>query len=142
MQINLYINTDDNKTFPKTPILVATLNGNVRGEINVYNPTIRIETQYPISFNYVYIPDFNRYYYVVNSIVPCANIIDVTLKCDVLQSHYSEFVQCPVIVERSANKFNVYLPDNKRKFYQYTEPQYITIGEFSPPSSVIIVTVG
>ena len=142
MHIDLYINTDDVRVFPKQPQLVSQHTGTIRGELNVYTPTIRIAVDNPVSFNYVYIQELNRYYYVENTIVPCTGMIDITLKCDVLQSHYAEIIECPCILERSANHYNAYINDNSRKFYQYENNEYLTIGEFSYPSIPVIATVG
>lgn len=141
MEIQLLLCTDDKKIFPKHFTVSGTLTGSIRGEISVENPVVRIENM-NYDFNYVYIPEFSRYYYVEDKNHVRTDIVDLTLVVDVLQSHYTEFIQCPMIAARSENTYNRFLPDRQRAFEQRPINEYIHIGEFNQYYTVVMVTVG
>ena len=119
---------------------MKTLTGSLRDESSVENPTIRIEES--SDFNYAYIQEYNRYYYVVDIIRVRTGIMDIVLKVDVLQSFYKQFMYSPMICSRSDSTYNKFIPDNRRKYEQRKEHQYVNIGTFSKNSSIILVGVG
>lgn len=144
MTITLYNVKDDPKTVPKDlSVSYGNLTGTVRDEINILNPTIRMEFDDPdLTYNYAYISEFNRYYYLRECVCVRNNIYDVTFEVDVLQSHYDEFFNCPVIVNRSDSTYNTFIADDKRQYYQYQHNQYVTIGDIGLPTAMIVTTVG
>lgn len=143
MQIDLYRNDSDIIVIPKNLVLISSINGAVRGEIDVVNPTVRVElSSGALDVNYVRIPDFGRFYFIKNPREIRTGIVELQLHCDVLQSFYPQFVQCPMIAARSDSHFNSYIPDTDRKFYQYGVNQYITIGDIGYPNILVIATVG
>lgn len=141
MEIQLLICLDDKKVFPKHFNIVGTLTGTVRGEISVENPVIRIENP-SYDFNYVYIPEFSRYYYVEEKNHVRTDILDIVLVADVLQSHYLEFIQCPMIASRSSNTYNKFVPDRMRTFEQRPVNEYIRVGEVNSQYTIVMVAVG
>ena len=141
MEIQLLLCTDDKKIFPKHFTVVGTLTGSIRGEISVENPVVRIENPNYV-YNYAYIPEFSRYYYVEEMNHVRTYIVDLTLVVDVLQSHYLEFIQCPMIASRSSNTYNKFVPDKMRTFEQRPVNEYIHIGELNAHYTVVMVAVG
>lgn len=141
MIIYSYLSKDSADTFPKLLENKKTLQGNFRDILDIENPVVRIEAS-AIDFNYIEIPDLKRFYFVADSVAVRNNIFDVSCAVDVLQSHYAQFINSPCIVSRSQNNWNAYIDDGKRKFYQYTGNQYITIGDLGAPEKIVIVTVG
>lgn len=140
MQIQLLLCKDDKKIFPKHFTVSGTLNGAIRGEISVENPVVRIENP-NYDYNYAYIPEFSRYYYVEDKTHVRTDVVDLTLVVDVLQSHYNEFIQCPMIASRSSNTYNKFLPDKMRPFEQRPINDYIYIGEFNEQYTMVLVAV-
>ena len=64
MDIKLYYNTSDNKTIRKNLINEFSLTGTLRDSCSLIEPVINIESSNVLRFNYAYIPDFQRYYFV------------------------------------------------------------------------------
>ena len=64
MNISLYKNSSDSRCINKKITLVSSMTGNLKNESSIINPTILIETD-NIDFNYLYIQEFKRYYYVI-----------------------------------------------------------------------------
>lgn len=57
---------------------------------NILTPTFRVKTKVNGSFfpyNYVYLKDFNRYYFIENKEILSNGLISVTCKVDVLKSY-------------------------------------------------------
>ena len=84
----------------------------MRDSISVTDMTIEIE--YPIpTFNYVYIPLFNRYYFVddISSVV--YGVWSVSLSVDVLMSYKDTIKTLEAFVDRSQSNYNLKVIDNK-----------------------------
>lgn len=97
MNIILYDNKEEKYKVNKKPTQVANLTGSLREESNISNPTITIERQ-AIDFNYVYIPDFKRYYYVTEITSVRNNLLRVSLHVDVLNSFKNQILQLKSII--------------------------------------------
>lgn len=61
---------------------------------------------------YVYIPDFNRYYFVHKVTILNARQWQYDLVIDVLASHKSQIVGSNQYVIRAASNYNLFLPDD------------------------------
>lgn len=143
MNIKFYRNTADPRVVDKTSYLslIMDANGYMREECSVLNPVIALETtnnvqmveangedvmangdyiayDYQIvdslpKFNYAYIEEFNRYYYVTGITAVRSGLWRVFLKCDVLMSFKSDFVKYGVFgfVTRNEYDFNEKIDD-------------------------------
>lgn len=141
MTVILQNTPDDPTMVPKIVDFQEEIEGTVRGEISIENPEILIKNP-EHDFNYVYIPQFNRWYFVRERISVRTDIMLVICEVDVLQSHYQEFFDCPMIASRSSNTYNSYIKDTHRQYMQYTKQQYVTIGEISEGLAAVLVAVG
>lgn len=120
MRIQFYkmanVNNKINKMVPDTPAL--TLEGTVKENCNIMDPVILIEKAGVPDYNYVYIPDFNRYYFMSPATAVTNNTWEITLHVDVLFTYRQQILTAPCIVAKSASKYNLYLNDNNYKCYQ------------------------
>ena len=99
MNLTLYKNSSDNRCINKKITQVLSLSGNLKNESSVMNPTVIIETNI-IDFNYLYIQEFKRYYYVDNITILRTNLIQVEASVDVLMSNKDVIKYLPCLVER------------------------------------------
>ena len=109
-------NTAEPNRVNKTEYLTEQIRvaGNLRDISDVINPSITFECTDDkiLKSNYVYIPTFNRYYFI-NSITSMrTNLWRVNLHCDVLYSFRNDVLQIKAIIDRQENNFNRYLIDN------------------------------
>lgn len=111
-------NTSPTHQINKSVTSVATLTGTFRDSVDLINPTVRIEHANPTDFDYVYISDFKRYYFVEDITIVRKGIMDVTLSCDVLESHKTGILANTAIIDKQANKYNLYLNDDSIKMRQ------------------------
>lgn len=78
--------------------------------INIMNPTILVNSSV-VDFNYCYIPDFKRYYYIKSVNIAPNGIFEVELNEDVLMSWKNYINNSKAMLKRSADFRNYYLAD-------------------------------
>ena len=116
--ITLYKNNSPKNTIGKTLTNVANLTGVFRDNVDINNPIFTIEKENPADFNYVYIADFGRCYYVNSVNVIRKNLLEVHCTCDPLNSFASEIKANKGIIDKQQTKYNLYLNDDSLKVYQ------------------------
>jgi hypothetical protein len=113
LDMNLYHNNAERNRVDKTNFLesVSTLNGYLRDKTSITNPSIIIEMSEFPTFNYVYLPKFNRYYYVTNILSIATNLWQIDMHVDVLMSYRDEILDTECIIERNQYDYNAFLVD-------------------------------
>ena len=157
MNIKLYKMSCEDNRIDKTSFLTYVLEyeGSLRTETSLLNPQIDIQhggksdfTQ----FNYAYIEDFNRYYFIDDITSVRTYISRLHLRCDVLMSYVHSIGQLPCIVARTSNEEYVSkdLVDDRIPMkptftrtieYEYPLSPVITNNSASRNNS-ILVTIG
>lgn len=99
MNILLYKTTNANNDLNKTISNKVELVGALRDASSIIAPSILIQSN-PIGYNYAYIPEFGRYYYIKNITAFRKGAYIVDLKCDVLMSFKEEILNMSGIVSR------------------------------------------
>ena len=89
---------DETNKLNKTINNVTNINGTLRQETSVINPSVLIEAQNLSGFNYMYINEFGRYYFITDIVSVKNGLWRVTGKVDVLMSFKSGIETCPVIL--------------------------------------------
>ena len=137
MTINLYQSSAENNRIDKVPYLtlISTLTGTLKEETSIINPSILIEQATLPTFNYVYIPDFNRYYFVKNVESYRKNLWRIDCHVDVLTTYRSGIFDADALISRSEYGYDNNLVDD-RVFAR--KNQIISVYDFagSPFSSI------
>lgn len=111
--ISLYKTTSENNRVVKALSAVKEMSGELRNKTSVLNPSIRIESAENISgYNYCYIPEFGRYYYITDITSVRTNIWEVSMRCDVLMSYSVQIKALRPIIEREEVGQSAGLVDN------------------------------
>ena len=122
MTLTIYENTSDERKLDKNITQIATYEGYMRDESSITNPTVFIEGVFNINnninANYMFLPDYRRYYYITDIIQKRANLVEIHARVDVLMSFKNEISNCSGIIRRSQNVYNAYLDDGSFKIYQ------------------------
>lgn len=146
--VKLYNNASDNRVVHKA----ITQIGNDRTcqiteNCDVTNPRIILNMNSgDISANYMYIADFNRYYYITGINILNGNQTEITGHCDVLMSFWTYIKNCQCTAGRSSSNFDDYLDDpmvSIKDTYR-TETRRLS-GEFTPTaagSNHYVLTIG
>lgn len=112
--IILYKNKSEKIKLEKNIELIKNVEGVFRDTISIIEPIITLELtrEEAFNFNYVFIEQFNRYYYVVDIICVNSNIYEIRCYLDVLMSYKNEILNQKCIVDRSESDGNAYIDDN------------------------------
>ena len=106
MNVSFYYNQSDDRQINKTLIEEKVFEGTVRDNVDVMNPVVRFFSSEILRYNYCYIPDFHRYYFITSVTAVSNDIYDVNFTTDVLMSFRGEILQYPVIVDKQSQKAN------------------------------------
>lgn len=109
MDIRLCNNNSEKNKINKTITAGITLSGALRNSSNVVTPTIIINIENPTIYNYAYIPEFKRYYFITDYISVRTGIWQLNLKSDVLMSFKDSILASRVLVNKSESNGNNYL---------------------------------
>lgn len=121
------------------------INITFKENVDILNPVIKLvyNSNY-LGFNYVYIEDFDRYYFIEKT-----ELINKTYVCychvDVIQTYKNSIKECNATAIRCAdsNFYNKFLNDEKYLGYQDTNIQIKKFSEsFSKDSSYVLVIGG
>ena len=117
MRIYLYTCNAEYNRIDKSPYLFREfqLEGVMKDETSVIDPEIIIEKTNPAKFNYnyMYIPEFNRWYYIQNIEHLRDKLWKISAHVDVLYTWGGSIKKSKCILERSQNisNSNLYLND-------------------------------
>lgn len=104
MNITFYKNSSEKNKIGKSLSSGLTLSGNLRDECSITSPSILVEATSLVDYNYCYIPEFKRYYFISDITSVRNNLWRVSLKCDVLESFKSDILNSSCIVNKQQNQ--------------------------------------
>ena len=104
MNITFYKNSSEKEKIGKSLSSGLTLSGNLRDECSITSPNILVEATSLVDYNYCYIPEFKRYYFISDITSVRNNLWRVSLKCDVLESFKSDILNSSCIVNKQQNQ--------------------------------------
>ena len=144
MEIDFYKNLSEKNKIGKKLINKLSLNGNLREESSVINPTILVEHSNLSVYNYAHIPNFNRYYFVSEITSVRNGLWRVSLKCDVLESFKKDILNLNCIVDKQQNQsYSNYIDDGS---YINRADSFVEIANyqkgFNSNGEFILITAG
>ena len=132
MKVIFYKNNSDNRVVNKQLTIIKELNITRKIEKSIFEPVIEIVKDRDLNnCNYVYIEEFNRFYFVVDIMELDGNIYRITMKEDVLTSFKNSILNLTALVERQEFKRNTQIVDNEllsqanNNFYCKTVGNYV-----------------
>lgn len=127
--ITLYQNSAEVNRVDKGQFLtpVGSLLGALRDECSMLTPSIVYQSPDVPTFNYVYIPIFNRYYFVTSLSSVSKNVWRMELNCDVLMSYKNEILLLQGVVGRQEIDFNPMLVDSELPTQDNPEVEIVNI---------------
>lgn len=152
MMIYLYQMTQEKNRVTKTVTGGREFEGTLRADSDVVNPSILIEA--PVNtvcgYNYMYIPEFKRYYFINNVNAYRTGLSLVTATVDVLMSFSSSILNSNCIITRSskAGDQEFALPDDRFPVLQSEATHVIGYSELysntdpTKAQSLILIMTG
>ena len=144
MEIKFYKNLSEKNKIGKDLHNELSLNGNLREESSIINPTILVEHSNLTVYNYAYIPEFKRYYFISEMTSVRNGLWRVSLSVDVLESYKTDILNLSCIVDKQQNQsYNNYIDDGS---YINRADSFIEIvnyqNGFNADGEFILLTAG
>ena len=90
----------------------------IKENTSIIDPVIILNTSDSISgYNYMYIPDFGRYYFIKDIISLNNNRWEIQAHVDVLESYKTDILANSAVLKRQQNMYNLYLDDSEYVVY-------------------------
>jgi hypothetical protein len=113
MELTLYQCQSAKNHLDKTLRYPAEMHGTLRGVCSEVSPTITVQHDNPAPYNYAFIPQFNRYYYIDDCVSVRNGVWELSLSCDVLMTYRGAIRNAMVVLENSeVVGVNEYLPSD------------------------------
>lgn len=101
MKIHFYQTNSENNRLEKVLENELTIEGSFKTEVDVLNPILSVKNKNVPQYNYCYIPNINRYYFVDKVEITQTNIFTVYLSIDVLMTYKDAIKDLTVVVSSS-----------------------------------------
>lgn len=118
MEIRLCTNMSENNKIDKRIIELTHVEAVLKDNTSTIDPILLYAGEYPLRCNYVYIPIFQRWYFVKNIVSVRNNLWEISCHVDVLESFKDSIKAQSAVVARQENKWNLYLNDGFFRTYQ------------------------
>lgn len=144
MNITLCVNNSEKNKLGKTLSDLNVFSGSLKDETSVTNPVVIMELENPTGFNYAYIPEFGRYYFIDDMISVRTGLWKISMKVDVLESFQNYILGCSVILsDTETTGKEMYLSGNvwKSKVKELTDIVNFPTG-LSDNGYFILITAG
>ncbi|NTW91618.1 MAG: hypothetical protein HGA35_06800 [Erysipelotrichaceae bacterium] len=106
MEIKLYYNSSDNRCVQKIIENELTIPGTLREDTSLVTPIVTINSQTILRYNYAYIPEFRRYYFINNKESVRNNLWRLYLEVDPLMSFKADILALKVVVDKQSLESN------------------------------------
>ena len=145
MEIKLYKTSSPRKKLVKDLTDGITLTGTLRGQSSVMSPSLQIQDIAVIGYNYCYIPDFGRYYYINGINALRANLFELTLGIDVLMTYAKAIRNNAAIVDKVQSTAAAYNYINDGSFVNSNRMKQDIVNfphGFNANGEYILITAG
>lgn len=137
MVITLYKNSSDNNVIDKVLTDPLIIEGHLRDSSNIETPNINLQGTVK-DYNYCYIPNFYRYYYIEN-ITLQGKITVISCEVDVLMTYKDDIRNSYGLMTKGIN-FNPYYDGGYQNENRDTYRQFNFQNPFNAEGNIILVT--
>lgn len=141
MVVNFYQNKSAVNVLSKTIVQTATGQCDIKNDCDIYNPTIIAYDLPVLTSNYMYIPDFSRYYFIENITTLNEKTLAISGAVDVLMSFKTDILNGTGIIERNEKNFTKYIQDSKYTVLSYERVQTKQFPNSFPTTGQFILVV-
>ena len=145
MEIKLYKTSSPRKKLVKELSDGITLVGTLRAQSSVMSPTFTVQDTAVVGYNYCYIPDFGRYYYINGINALRANLFELSLGVDVLMTYAKAIRSNAAIVDKVQSSGAAYNYINDGSFVNSNRMKQDIINfphGFNADGEYILITAG
>lgn len=144
MNIDFFKTSSNPKSLDKVLNSKNTISGSLRNETSVTDVNIFVEFDGTITgYNYMYIPDFGRYYFITEYESVRNGLWNIKGHVDVLYTYRTQIRSNTAIFDRVANMEKQYIADGRTTFDAYNEYEVKKFGKgLNKNLSYILVVAG
>jgi hypothetical protein len=143
MTIKLYKTPSEVNKVTKVLNDEISLTGELRESSSVITPIIKIEEDDLTDYNYAYIPEFGRYYFITNITSVRNDLWELAMRVDVLMTYADEIKANTAVIARNSNLWNLYYQDEQFKILNYETIQTKAFGvSLNPSSHIVLICAG
>lgn len=145
MQLIMYQTNSDPKCMRKSLNHIGEVGFFLKGEGSLLElDVLLLISDYIYDCNYVFIPQWNRYYFVERPTVISNEHMSLHLVQDVLQTWAGQLESINAIIVRQENIYDPFIHDNMYKVWTHKFIQSKVLGEFSREEvdSYVVTTTG
>ena len=120
----------------------------LKKDCSILKPVLHVGTSQAsgniFDYNYMYIAQFNRYYFIDDIVSVGQNRWEVSGHIDVLETYKNAILQQSAVIKRQEKLYNLYLNDPDFMTYNYEQIQtlYFSKTDFLKTLSYILVVNG
>lgn len=141
MLMKLYTTKTPNNTIGKVLENETEYNIKFKSQADRTKPVVVLMSETMIDFNYAYIPDFNRYYFVESIEVTPNKIYNISLRCDVLESFKNDILESNGFVNQQTTPNKYYNSDYQTEIKKEVDVIKSNVT-LDITKSTILVTIG
>ena len=145
MEIQFLYNRSDERQISKELVSGITLEGTLRDDSSIISPSILFQSDEVMRYNFCYIPQWQRYYFVRDVVSYRNNMYIVTMECDVLMSFKNDIFSFQVVVDKQTMGENgdEYIDDGSLVCDNTMFNRIYPFGEgFNDTPEFILITAG
>lgn len=144
---SLMVNSSPVEKIGKTLSEGLNFNVTLKEGTSILRPVLLLAStsQAPITgYNYMYIPDFGRYYFIDDVRSIHNNMWEVSAHVDVLETYKTAILANSAVIKRQENNYNLYLNDPEFKVYNGERIQTLKFPStgFNKQLSYVLVVNG
>lgn len=142
MVIKLYKTTDTNNTINKTLTNETEYTIKFKGIADIKNPVVLLTSESFLNFNYAYIPDFERFYFINNIEINPNKIYTLNLSVDVLESFKNDILASKGMITKQTNINNYYNDSYESEIKKQVDIYKSTVTFDLESKDKVLVTIG
>lgn len=142
MIIKLYNTSDTNNTINKSLENEKQYNIKFKGIADIKNPVVILNSETFVNYNYAYIPDFNRYYFINNVEIQPNNIYKLTLTVDVLESFKTDILASKGFISRQTDINSYYNTEYESEIKKQVDIYKSNVTFDLTAKTKVLVTIG
>ena len=101
--LDLYKNKSDNNVLHKVLTGKYTIKGVSRADFDILTPSIIVTSAKANDYNYCYIQELHRYYYITHCVVNTDKTITLSFKVDVLMTYADDILASRGLITKQAD---------------------------------------
>lgn len=143
LKIKLYNTTSPENMINKVLVDEVEYSIVFKNVVNILQPVVQLQVKLPeVNYNFAFIPDFERYYFINKLESQPNNMWILTLSEDVLMSYKEDILESVATVSRSPESNKFYDGGDYRSEVRNTHTIHESDKEIKFEQSTVLVTLG